>query len=207
MAAYPMTGSESLSEAWLGHALLSRGITLETLGLAYLGLWLSFLIGAIFFVILRANLVTSPNRSSRDYGLYASVLITTLMVAMVLENEILPVASLSLPYAALPQLLVIFVIHLWIYYRQEPWIIALGVASLSTTTLLAVGLLYAAQFVRPVHWFVLPLTAGLLIFAWVRCISTKRSFLKSSSIYASLARRTKPTMSAPRRPGWASDNG
>jgi hypothetical protein len=178
-----MIGSVTLDEAWLGPTLISRGITLEALGLAYLGLWASFLLTAAIFVTLRANLVTSPNRSSRDYGLYASVLVITLMVAMVLENEILPAASLSLPYAALPQLLLIFVIHLWIYYRQEPWIIGLGVASLSATALLVSATLYATEFVRPVHWFVLPLTLGLLIFAWVRCISTKRAFLKSSSIY------------------------
>lgn len=171
------------SEAWLGQTLIPRGITLETLGLAYVGFWASFLLTAAIFVTLRAHLVTSPNRSSRDYGLYASVLVITLMVALVLENEILPVASVSLPYVALPQLLLMFVIHLWIYYRQEPWIIALGVASLSATTILVIALLYVTQFVRPVHWFVLPLTLGLLTFAWVRCISTKRAFLKSSSIY------------------------
>ena len=173
----------TFEQTWLGFALASRGITLDTLGAAYLGFLAAFVLTAVIFLTLRAKLVTSPNRSSRDYGLYAAVLLVTLLVAMVLENEILPGPSLSLPYAMLPQLLLIFLIHLWIYYRQEPWIIALGVASLSATVLLVAGLLYSLQFARPVHWFILPLALGLITFAAVRCISTKAAFLKGSTIY------------------------
>lgn len=178
-----MIGNDPLSEAWLAQELVSRGISAPSLGIAYLGFLGSFILTAIIFVTLRAKLVTSPNRSSRDYGLYAAVLLITLLVAMVLENEILPGASQSLPYVALPQLLLIFLIHLLIYYRQEPWIISLGVASLSATTVLVTIILYNTQLVRPVHWLILPLAAGLLIFAWLRCISTKRAFLTSDTIY------------------------
>ena len=178
-----MIGSDPLSEALLGYALISRGITTQSLGIAYAGFLASFILSAVIFVTLRAKLVTSPNRSSRDYGLYAAVLLITLLVAMVLENEILPGVSLSLPYVALPQLLLIFLIHLLIYYRQEPWIIGLGVASLSATTVIVSIVLYATHSARPVHWFILPLAVGLLIFAWVRCISTKGAFLKSDTIY------------------------
>ncbi|MEE8307704.1 MAG: hypothetical protein V3R81_10595 [Gammaproteobacteria bacterium] len=178
-----MIGNDPLNEAWLGQELVSRGITAQSLGIAYLGFLASFILTAIVFVTLRAKLVTSPNRSSRDYGLYTAVLLITLLVAMVLENEILPGASESLPYVALPQLLLIFLIHLLIYYRQEPWIIGLGVASLSATTVLVSIILYSTQLIRPVHWLILPLAAGLLFFAWLRCISTKRAFLKSDTIY------------------------
>jgi len=178
-----MTGSDPLTEAWLAQELVARGITAPTLGMAYLGFLGSFVLTAILFVTLRAKLVTSPNRSSRDYGLYAAVLLITLLVAMVLENEILPGPSQSLPYVALPQLLLVFLIHLLIYYRQEPWIIGLGVASLSATVILVGLVVYWTQAARPVHWFILPLAASLIVFAWVRCISTKNAFLKSSTIY------------------------
>ena len=177
--------SDPVSQALFGISLVTRGITLKTLGAAYLGLLATGALTAALFIALRATLVISPNRSSRDYGLYAAVLLVTLLTAMALENELLPYPSRSLPYAALPQLLLLFVIHLLIYYRQETWLVGLGVASMASTIMVVGGLLYLNDFARPVHWATLPMALVLVVFAWWRCISTKAAFLKASSIYLS----------------------
>ncbi len=71
-------------------ALRSRGIDLATLGVAYLVLLASVLATAATFIAARTHLVVSPNRFARDYGIYVSTVIATLLIAIVLENELLP---------------------------------------------------------------------------------------------------------------------
>ena len=56
------------------------------------------------FVAARHLLVISPNRGSRDYGIYVSLTLATLLIAIVLENESLPAGSATLHYVIVPQL-------------------------------------------------------------------------------------------------------
>ena len=74
-------------------------------------------------------------------------------------------------------------IHLWIYYDQQPWLIALGAASV-IGSLLTFGILAATVgTVEIAHWLLLVLLSGLLGYLWYHSISTKRGFTKAKSIY------------------------
>lgn len=175
---------ESLAGA---HDLLgtfhARGVDLATLGAAYLALLGNAVITLAVFLASRAYLVVSPNRAARDYAVYVTAVLSTLLVATVLENELVARPLVTLQYVAIPQLLILMAIHLSIVYKQRPWLIALGASSIAGAVL-TVGI--AGLFthaVRVAHWLTLLLLTGLLGFLWFKSISTKRGFVSAKSIY------------------------
>lgn len=164
-------------------ALANRGVTLASLGAAYLVMLATAAVAFAAFLAARAYLVVSPNRAARDYGTYVTAALTTLLIAMVLENELLPRGAIALQYVAVPQLLILVAIHFALSRRQEPWLIALGGASVAGTIVVTGLAGLAADVVRPAHWATLLLLAGLLAFLWFRSVSTKRGFISAKSIY------------------------
>jgi hypothetical protein len=195
--------SLSLSAFGLTIGLQNRGIDLATLGAAYLVLMISLIGTAAAFVAARSYLVVSPNRATRDYGIYVSVVVSTFLIATVLENELLPGESTTLQYVAVPQLLMLLTVHLCICNRQEPWLIALGGASVvgAVIGVLSIGLLSDAVHIA--HWLAIALLCGLLVFLWVKAVSTKRGFVTASTIYIA-SKETLGAVAAPQKPwlGW-----
>ena len=185
--------------AGVAQALVTRGIGLEALGVAYLFFLANIVAAAFLFVASRALLVISPNRATKDYGLYVAVVLVTLFVATMLENELLPPGEASLHYAAAPHLLVLFVIHLWIYYRQDPWLVGLGASSIAGAlpVVAIAGLMTDA--IRTAHLLALGLIIVLLGFVWLKSISTKRGFFKARSIYID-SKEDGEALPTPQRP-------
>jgi hypothetical protein len=180
-------------------ALQSRGIDLATLGIAYVVLLASVLLTGALFAAARAHLLVAPNRFARDYAVYVAAVIATLLIATMLENELLPGLTPALVYVAFPQLLLLLVIHLWIAYRQEPWVIALG-ASAITASVIVVGIAAPlAHVARIAHAVALAVFACLIGFLWVKAISTKRGFKRASSIYIPSKENLDPTV-RPQKP-------
>src|ERR1700704_59152 len=87
--------------------LASRGLDFTSLGGAYLVVLATVLLTAAAFMAPRHHLVISPNRWTRDHGVYVSWLLATLLIATVLENETLPHGSATPHYPAVPQLLLL----------------------------------------------------------------------------------------------------
>jgi hypothetical protein len=163
--------------------LLSRGIDLTALGGAYLALLAALTATIAGFLAARTYLVISPNRSAGDYSVYTSVVLATLLIATVLENELLPSGSIALQYVTTPQLLMLLGLHLWLWYRQEPWLIALAGAAIAASILVVVLTAVATEFVRAAHWVAVVALAALLAFLWRKSVSTKRGFVTAKSIY------------------------
>jgi hypothetical protein len=164
--------------------LASRGITLASLGGAYLVLLANLIAAVGCFIIARSSLVISPNKTAKHYGVYVVMVLATLAIATALENEIVGSGGAVLPYTAVPQILLIAMIHLCIYYDQQPWLIALGAAANAgaiIATLIAAGL--SAQ-VQMAHWVTLAVLAGLLAYLAKGAISTRAAFTAAKSIYA-----------------------
>jgi hypothetical protein len=180
-------------------ALQDRGVALSSLGAAYLAALANLVFTTAAFIASRNYLLISPNRAAKNYAVYVSAVLATLMIATVLENELLPRQAASLQYVAIPHLLILLVIHLWVCYRQEPWLIALGGASIAG----AIGAVAIAGFasneVRIAHWLTLILLSGLLGFLWRKSISTKRGFVKARSIYLA-SKETMDTTAVPQKP-------
>ncbi len=179
--------------------LADRGVDLNALGAAYLVTLATVAVTFAAFLAARSYLVISPNRAARDYGLYVSVALAVLLVAMGLENELLPYEAVTLQYVALPQLLILGAIHFAINRRQEPWLIALGGASLAGTTVVTAAAGLVTDIVRPAHWLALLLLAGLLGFLWRKSVSTKRGFVTAKSIYVA-SKETPDAELAPQKP-------
>lgn len=192
---------ESLSISGLDPAvvLASRGIGLPALGAAYLALLGNIAIAIAAFVAARSYLVITPNRAARDYGLYVTVLLATLLIATVLENELLPRSSVTLQYVAVPHLLLLLIIHLWIAFRPEPWLIALGGAAAAGAAVVIAAAGMSSDLVRPAHWLTLGLLVALLGILWLKSVSTRRGFLKASSIYVASKERPDAAL-APQKP-------
>ena len=161
----------------------ARGVDLATLGAAYLTLLATTALTIAAFVAARKLLVVSPNRGSRDYGIYVSLTLATLLVAIVLENESLPAGSATLHYVIVPQLAILLGLHLWIWQRQEPWLVTLGAAAATATIVVGLLLGVGTELLGPSYWITLSLLAALLAFLWRKAISTQRGFVKASSIY------------------------
>jgi len=180
-------------------ALSSRGVDLASLGAAYLVMLATIVAGFAAFLAARAYLVISPNRSSRDYGTFVAAVLTTLLIATVLENELLPQSTTTLRYVAVPELVILLVLHLAIARRQEPWLVALGGSALAG----AVGVAAAAGAVTgtagPAYWLTLTMLAGLLGFLWLRSVSTKRAFVSAKSIYVG-SKETLDAAVTPQKP-------
>ena len=195
--------SLSLSAFDLTVGLENRGVDLATLGAAYLALLIGLIGTAAAFVAARTYLVVSPNRATRDYGIYVSVVLSTLLIATVLENELLPGESTTLQYVAFPQLLMLLAVHLCITHRQEPWLVALGGAAVVGAVISALAVGVASNEVRIAHWLAIALLCGLLVFLWLKAVSTKRGFLTASTIYLA-SKENLGAVSVPQKPwlGW-----
>jgi hypothetical protein len=163
--------------------LASRGITLASLGGAYLLLLGNLVAGTGCFIVARSSLVISPNKTAKHYGVYVVVVLATLGIATALENEILRGGAV-LPYTAVPQILLIAMIHLCIYYDQQPWLIALGASASAGAIVAAVIAAGLGVQVQIAHWVTLGVLAGLLAYLAKGAISTRGAFMASKSIYA-----------------------
>ncbi len=176
-----------------------RGVDLTTLGAAYLILIATAVLTVLAFYTARSQLVISPNRGSRDYGIYVSSALAALLIAIVLENESLPKGSATLHYAFVPQIVALMSIHVWISYRLEPWLVTLGAAATAATIVVGGMLGLATDLLGPAYWVALALLGALLAFLWWRAISTQRGFVNASSIYLA-SKETLGTAPAPQKP-------
>ena len=78
-------------------------------------------------------------------------------------------------------------LHVWIWYRQEPWLVALGARRDDGRRLLVGALLgLGTELLGPAYWIALLLLAALLAFLWRKAVSTQRAFINASSIYLAL---------------------
>jgi hypothetical protein len=176
----------------------SRGITLATLGGAYLVL-LGNLIAAVgCFIVARSSLVISPNKTAKSYGVYVVMVLATLGIATALENEILRDGAV-LPYTVVPQIVVIALIHLCIYYDQQPWLVALGASANAGAIIGAVIAAGSGAQVQLAHWATLGVLALLLAYLVKGSISTRAAFTGARSIYAKSKERGDGRV-APQKP-------
>lgn len=178
---------------------MSGGLDLRALGAAYVLFLGSTALSAVFFSLSRAYLVVTPNLAAKHYGLYILMVLVTLGIAAGLENELVPAQATTLHYAMFPQLIVLFMIHLWIYYDQQPWLIGLGVSAVAASALVFVltAALYGQLYIS--HWLTLALLVSLLAYLWFNSISTKRGFIKAQSIYIE-SKETRIQKIAPQKP-------
>jgi hypothetical protein len=176
-----------------------RGIDLAGLGAAYLTLLATSVLTIAAYTALRHLLVISPNRGSRDYGIYVSLALAALLIATVLENESLPTGTATLHYVSVPQLVMLMGLHLAIWYRQEPWLVALGAAASMATIFVGAVLALGTELSGPAYWITMLLLAALLGFLWHKAVSTKRAFVNASSIYIG-SKETPDAAKAPQRP-------
>ena len=179
--------------------LAERGIDFATLGAAYLVLLATTALTIVVFFAMRSLLVVSPNRGSRDYGIYVSWTLAALLIAIVLENELLPADGATLHYVIVPQLAALMGLHLKIWHRHEPWLVALGGAATTATIGVAALLGLATSLLGPAYWTALVVLAGLLVFLWLKAVSTQRGFVKASSIYLS-SKETPGAAAVPQKP-------
>jgi general stress protein CsbA len=177
-------------------ALNDRGITLASLGAAYLVFLASCFVTAALYSAARKHLVVAPNSQSRNYALYVIAVLLTLIVATALENELSRTAVPTLRYVAYPQILFLIAAHVWIAYRTEPWTIQLGASSLFASALVAAAAAAATDSFRIAHGVMLGVILVLLAFLWYSSISTKRAFVSAASIYV----RSKENLDAAPKP-------
>ena len=178
--------------------LLNRGITLAALGGAYLFLLGSFIAGAACYAASRAWLVISPNRAAQHYGLYVVVVLASLCIATVLENELVP-RTQALPYVALPHILAVALLHWRIYCVQEPWLVAAGTAAVAGAGVAAGAVAAGGAEIQAAQWVTLAVLTALLAYLAHQSISTKRGFVTAKSIYAS-SKEGGAARAAPQRP-------
>ena len=128
--------------------------------------------------------MVSPNRGSRDYGIYVSLTLATLLIAIVLENESLPAGSATLHYVIVPQLAML--------HGAAPVDLAppgalardarRGRDDGDDRRRRAARPRDATCSGRPIGSRC-SLLAALLAFLWRKAISTQRGFVNASSIY------------------------
>jgi hypothetical protein len=185
---------ETLATAFdLRAALHNRGIDFAALGGAYLVLLASCVATAVVFFAARSYLVVAPNRQARDYGVYVCVVLLTLLIATALENELLPGTAPTLHYVSYPQILILIALHVWVFYRPEPWIIELGASSIVASAAVAAVAAAATGSFRIAHAVTMLAFTALLGFLWYQAVTTKRAFMTADSIYL----RSKEDMDAP----------
>lgn len=177
-----------------------RGVDLATLGGAYLILLATVALTAVAYYSARSLLVISPNRGSRDYAIYVSSALAALLVATVLENESLPSGGATLHYVLVPQLLLLLGLHVAIWSRQEPWLVALGGAAVAATIVIGTAFGLATAAFAPAYWIALLLLGALLAFLWWKAVSTQRAFVKASSIYLRSKEGRGAAAVAPQKP-------
>jgi hypothetical protein len=179
--------------------LAERGIDLAALGGAYLVLLATAALTVVAFYTARSLLVISPNRGSRDYGIYVSLTLAVLLIATVLENESLLPGSATLHYVLVPQLTLLLGLHVAIWSRQEPWLVALGGAAAAATIVVGTALGFTTARFAPAYWAALLLLGALLAFLWWKAVSTQRAFVKARSIYLS-SKESRGAAVAPQKP-------
>jgi hypothetical protein len=179
--------------------LASRGLDLVSLGAAYLVALATVLLAAGGFRAIRQYLVISPNRWTRDHGVYVSWLLATLMIATVIENETLPRGSATTHYAAVPQLLLLLGLHAWIWKRQDPWLVALGAAASAATIIVTVALALATTLIGAAYTVTALVLSALLVMLWFKAVSTKSEFMHASTIYIA-SKETLDAVAAPQKP-------
>ena len=184
--------------AFLG-SLASRGLEFASLGVAYLVVLATVLLTAGGFIATRHYLVISPNRWTRDHGVYVSWLLATLLIATVLENETLPRGSAATHYAAVPQLLLLLGLNAWIWKRQEPWLVALGAAAAAATIVVTLVLAFATPLIGAAYVATALVLAGLLVLLWLKAVSTKSQFLHADTIYIA-SKEMLGSVVAPQKP-------
>lgn len=179
--------------------LAERGIDFAALGAAYLVFLATALATIGAFYAARSLLVISPNRGSRDYGIYVSSLLAALSIAIVLENEFLPPGSATLHYVFVPQMIALLGLHAFVARRQEPWLVALAGSASAATVLVGTLLGLVTDLLVPAYWIALLVLTGLLVFLWLKAVSTQRAFVKASSIYLS-SKETTDGATGPQTP-------
>ncbi len=179
--------------------LVERGISLAALGVAYLVLIATAGLTMVAFYAARSQLVVSPNRGSRDYGIYVSSALAALVIATVLENESLPAGSGALHYVLVPQLAALMGLHVSIWYSQEPWLVTLGAAATAATVAVGAMLGLVTELVAPAYWLTLLVLGALLAFLWWKAVSTQRAFVNASSIYM-ISKELSQATAAPQKP-------
>jgi hypothetical protein len=179
--------------------LAERGIALASLGAAYLVLLATVVLTGVVFYVARSSLVISPNRGARDYGIYVSSMLAVMLIATVLENESLRAGTATLHYVLVPQLLLLLGLHVAIWRRQEPWLVALGGAAAAATLVVGAAVNLATEAVAPAYWVGLLLLGALLVFLWMKAVSTQRGFVKASSIYLS-SKESQGAALSPQKP-------
>jgi hypothetical protein len=182
--------SSSTGSFDLAALFAERSVSLATLGAAYLILIATAVLTVLAFYTARSQLVISPNRGSRDYGVYVTSALAALLIAIVLENESLPAGSATLHYAFVPQIVALLSLHVWISYRLEPWLVTLGASAAAATIAVGVLLGVTTGLVGPAYWVALSVLGMLLAFLWWKAISTQRAFVNASSIIFSPRRRS-----------------
>jgi hypothetical protein len=170
-------------EGGLTETLASSALDLESLGSAYIVFLASMVLSAAAFTASRMWLVVTPNRPAKDYGLYIVVVLVSLGIAATLESELVPDQATTLQYAMFPQLVVLVALHLWIYYDQQPWLVAAGASSIvASMAVVSIGAVVVDRL-HLAHWLTITLLTVLLGYLSYFSISTKRGFLKARSIY------------------------
>lgn len=192
--------SSPLAAFDLSGFLAERGVGLASLGAAYLLLLATIALTGAAFYTARNSLVISPNRGARDYGIYVSLMLAVLLVAIVLENECLPAGAATLHYVLIPQLLLLLCLHVAIWRRQEPWLVALGGAAAAATIAAGAVASVVTGAAAPAYWVALALLSAALGFLWVKSISTQRGFVRASSIYLSSKESSQGAAVAPQKP-------
>jgi hypothetical protein len=167
----------------LTELLSQRGLDAASLGLAYLLFIASVCLTVVLFMLSRMLVVVSPNRPARRYGLYVVMLLVSLIIAAVLENELVPAYAATLDYSMFPQLLVLLMLHLWIYYDQQPWLVSIGASAMLATAIAYSSTAALTGVLQLSHGLTLALLAGLLGYLWYNAVSTKRGFVSAKSIY------------------------
>lgn len=191
--------SSPLGSFDLSAALAERGIGFAALGVAYLVLLATAALAIAVFYAARSLLVIAPNRGSRDYGIYVSSLLAAFSIAMVLENELLPPGYATLHYVLVPQIAALLGLHLFVWRRQEPWLVALAGSAAAATVIVGALLGLFTNLLAPAYWIALLVLAALLAFLWWKAISTQRAFVNASSIYLR-SKETPQGVSAPQTP-------
>lgn len=171
-------------------ALANRGIDLPALGAAYLFFLGNVIMAAGFFLASRTWLVISPNRPAKHYGMYVVVLVAGVIIATALENELGPRPA-ALSYAGIPHLAVLLLVHLWIYYKPEPWLIALAASANAAAIVVVVVGAIVGDHIRAAHWLSAAVAAGLMSYIAKYSISTKQGFINATSIYTSSKERAE----------------
>lgn len=189
--------TSAVDAAGVAGALASRGVTLAAFGAAYLFVLVNVVVGACCYVLARMHLVVAPNRASKRYGLYAAAVLLSLILATILENELVPNRAAAFSYASLPHVALLLAIHWCIYERQEPWLVTLGLSAIVGAIPAAAAAAAVTTRIGPAHWLSLLVLCLLAGWLWRKSVSTKYAFTNAKSIYVSSKEDAEAPAAAP----------